>query len=108
MKRKDKVLIILGALLVLLSGSAVGYAVGHTAVETSKINSVVSARTERLCDFFGSLGNAAIPPKTTKFGVQIVEYSREAYQGLGCTRELTPASALLNQLATKYDVIKVR
>jgi hypothetical protein len=108
MKHKNRLMVVLVALLILLSGSAVGYAVGHTAIETSKINSVVTDKTAKLCDFFGSIGVAPIPAQSSKFGVEIVEYSREAYYGLSCPRILPPPSDILNQLATKYGVIKVR
>lgn len=99
-----KLLIVLTAILIALSGSIVGYAVGHTAIETSKITAVVSDRTQKLCDFFGSIGTAPIPPNSTKFGVSIVDYSREAYYGLDCPFKLPPPSDTLNNLAKKYNI----
>jgi hypothetical protein len=93
---------------VLLFGSAVGYIAGHSAVQTNKIISVVSDRTQKLCDFFGSIGTAPVQANSSKLGVEIVEYSREAYSGLQCPVPLTPAPAGLNNLARKYNVIVVK
>lgn len=103
-----KLLIALCAVLILTFGSFVGYAAGHSAVQTNKIVSVVSDRTEKLCDFFGSIGTAPVMSTSSKLGVEIVEYSREAYVGLKCPTPIPAAPAALNKLAQKYDVIVVK
>lgn len=103
-----KLLIALCATLTLLFGGVVGYTAGHSAVQTNKIVSVVSDRTEKLCDFFGSIGTAPVMNTSSKLGIEIVEYSREAYVGLKCPVPLTPAPQSLDQLAGKYNVIVVK
>lgn len=100
------IIICQGVLIITLSvvSGLLGY---QRLTERARIDQGVTTVVRQQCDFYVPLvlaGNQLTVKTGSKLGVQLVEGSRRALHGLGCTYRMPAPSKVLLQLGRKYGV----
>jgi hypothetical protein len=108
-KRPIWVIVIAEGILICVLSIAVITLLLQRVGETARVKQVVTDIVSTQCYFYVPLmisGNELPPPPkpASKLAIQLVEGSRQALYGLGCTSDLVPPSPALLKLGRKYGV----